>query len=320
MLLFDQEHVPTSKGSMKYTLLVIGAMMPLLTEGQGTVFCSNILQTNFPAGRFSVASDSWIAQDFSWEGTSPFTLVGVELLIDTASGSPSNFSVAIYTLGADGPGEWLGNLRGDSDPNPQMVRTYFYYADGITLSPGSGFFVVMTSDTAAAQGAYQWFTAFKPGQFFNGSLRLGTSYFDSSDGVSWSGHVDQDLGLIVVTGTPVPEPSSIMLLFCGVVSLLYFHWRRKSCARMGGKHLFAHMVEPVTGGAPPSRLEHVIVLRLRRPSRANGPRCGGRVSCATARARPNTGNAIAAPDTRRFRRLFLNWARTIPVSRLRQAQ
>ena len=204
---------------MKATFVVLAVMMPLLTQAQGTVYSSNL--GNTPTGNFAVGSDSWIAQEFLWVGhtvngvtlTPPCTLNSVQLLMDAASGNPSDFSVSIYTRRACGdPGTRLGTLIGD--PDPRAPGVYTYTAAAITLSPSTGYFVVVTSEKAAAEGAYNWSTAFRPPQSFNGNLAIGY-YFDSTDGVSWSGHIRQDVGLMAIYGTPVPEPSSYLMFVCG---------------------------------------------------------------------------------------------------------
>jgi PEP-CTERM motif len=214
---------------MKVSFVALLVLAPFFTQAQGTVYSSNL--GNTPTGSFTLASDSWIAQEFSWLGlmvngvtlTPPCTLNSIQLQMGSASGSPSDFSVSIYTRGASGPGTRIGALVGD--PDPQSTGVYTYTASGITLAPATGYLVVVTSQRATAEGAYSWSTAFLPSQSYNDNLRIGY-YFDSTDGVSWTEHIRQDVGLMAIYGTPVPEPSSCFLFAFGAVCFVFM---RKCC-------------------------------------------------------------------------------------------
>jgi hypothetical protein len=222
---------------MKNILVILVVMMPLLTQAQGTVYASNLGET--PTGTFTVAGTSWVAQRFIWLGkivngvelVPDCMLNSVQLLLNPATGNPSGFSVSIYTAGASGPGTSLGTLTGA--PNPDNAGVYTYTTSGITLSPATAYFVVVTSQTPAAQGVYNWSTATNYGKIANGNLTIDDVYSVSSDGLGWNVHLRQEIAQMAVYGTPVPEPSPGCLCVCGVGMLVYVGKRRRSCQSKG---------------------------------------------------------------------------------------
>jgi len=218
----------------------IGLLSFPIAQAQGAVYSSNLADT--PTGSFGVANNSWFAQDFVWEGytvngvvlTPNCTLNSVQLLMGTASGSPSGFTVSIYTAGLSAPGTSLGTLTGNSNPNNPGV--YTYTSPGITLSPGTSYFVVVHSATPSAQGAYNWSTTTSYDQISQGLpinnvinyLTIDDTYCDSADGLSWNSHSRQQTAQMAIYGTPVPEPSLCSFLVCTAGVLHYVGRRRKS--------------------------------------------------------------------------------------------
>ena len=65
-------------------------------QAQGNLYLSNLGETS--SGSAAVASDAWLAEVFK-TGTNPsgYVLNSVQLFMDAASGSPSGFSVSIYS-------------------------------------------------------------------------------------------------------------------------------------------------------------------------------------------------------------------------------
>jgi hypothetical protein len=94
-----------------------------ILQAQGSLYVSNLGQTS--TGSMGIGSNSWIAQPF-FTGTDPndYSLNSIQLLMNAASGSPSNFTVSIFSHTADGtPGSNLGSLTG-SDPAAGGIFTY----------------------------------------------------------------------------------------------------------------------------------------------------------------------------------------------------
>jgi len=226
---------------MKKTILtiipVIGLLSSRIGQAQGTVYSSNMGDT--PTGSFAVANNSRIAQEFVWEGyivngvvlTPDCILNSIQLLMGTASGNPSGFTVSIYTVGSSGPGTSLGTLTGD--PNPDNPSVYTYTTPGIILSPATSYFVVVDSASPSAQGAYNWSVTTSLAQIakgltinnVTGYLTIDDVYCDSADGLSWNSHLRQDIAQMAIYGTPVPEPSLWLLFICGA-GIIHFVGRR----------------------------------------------------------------------------------------------
>jgi hypothetical protein len=198
------------------TLLVIGLFGQQIVWGQGTTYLSNLGQ---PTGSiFPVASDKWIAQSFGTGTNSDgYILNSVQLLTEASSGNPSGFVVSIYDYMAGlVPASSLGSLSG-SDPAAGGVFTYT--ASGITLSPSTPYFVVVTSTTPSVQGVYNWGIANGLTSINNGWINTGVYAF-SINGSNWNpgrGSVFQ----FAINATPIPEPSASLLLLLGSWVLIY---------------------------------------------------------------------------------------------------
>ena len=122
----------------------------MMLSAQEMVGVSNLLQA--PTGSAAIGSDSWIAQQFYIfpTETNTYTLNSIQLLLNSASGSPDGFAVSIYS----GSLNDLGNLSGSTDPSAGGI--FIYAASGITLFPGNNYYVVVSAATPIAQGAYDW--------------------------------------------------------------------------------------------------------------------------------------------------------------------
>jgi hypothetical protein len=208
---------------MKTTILLfisaVYLLLPQRAAAQGTLYVSNLGQT--PTDSAAIGSDSWIAQRFIM-GVSPNgnSLNSIQLLMNAASGSPSNFVVSIYSSLGGVPASNLGNLTG-SDPSAGGIFTYT--ASGITLSASTIYFVVLTSATDIANGAYSWSAA--NGETVGSSGIIDDVYFSSPDGLSWTGYARQDVFQMAIYATPVPEPSTYALAGLGLAILSFL--RRK---------------------------------------------------------------------------------------------
>jgi hypothetical protein len=194
---------------------VIGLLLPLMWEAQGTLYVSNLGQT--PTGSASIGSDAWVAQDF-FTGTnaSGYILNSVQLLMDTASGSPSGFDVSLYSSLRGEPND-LGNLVG-SDPSAGGIFTYT--DSGLTLSPSTDYFIVLTATTPVAQGAYNWSTVSASSTIGGEEWMIIPDIYSSGNGLSWQ-ISRQYTFQIGIYATAVPEPSSSLLLLLGSGVFIY---------------------------------------------------------------------------------------------------
>jgi len=207
---------------------VFGLLAPQILQAQGTTYLSNLDQSS--AGSLAVGSDSWLGANFQ-TGTNAggYVLDSVQLELADASGSPSGFTAMLYAngkLGGPTPGSSLGTLNGSLDPVAAGVYTYIP-ASTLTLSARTSYFIVLTAGTAVAGGAYEWSyagsNAYDPsgGWFSDGVLCT------SSNGSSWPSLTTSYL-LFAISGSPVPEPSSLTFVGLGVFLLVWRHRKAKA--------------------------------------------------------------------------------------------
>jgi hypothetical protein len=213
------------KNATGIILLTVGLLLPLMAQAQGTLYVSNLGQT--PTDSAAIGSDSWIAQQF-YTGTNAdgYVLNSIQLLMDAASGSPSGFTVSIYSFNNSnyGPGSDLGSLSG-SDPSAGGIFTYT--ASGLTLSPSTAYFIVLTAATPVAQGAYAW----SLGQQYAGGSdqwEIFPDYESSANGSSWDSHARSNTFQLAVYATAVPEPSLLGLSPLGVLLLTWRRWKARA--------------------------------------------------------------------------------------------
>jgi hypothetical protein len=212
---------------MKKIIFIISSLIVTLftcqiTQAQGTMYVSNLGQT--PKGSAEIGNDSWIAQEFAILVTDPnsYTLNSVQLLLDSASGSPSGFAVSIFSSPLNNaPQQNLGSLSGSTDPSPGGLFTYT--ASGITLSPGIAYFVVVTAATPIAQGAYDWSAA---NGVANGNWGITDVYYSSANGSSWTETFRQDVFQMAINATPIPEPQTYALLGLDLAALNFRRLRQ----------------------------------------------------------------------------------------------
>ncbi len=227
---FASEEYPSVKEGvyMKKTILVlvwaVGMSLPRVAPAQGTLYLSNLGSTS--DGSAAIGSDAWIAQVF-YTGNNPdgYALNSIQLLMNQASGSPSGIAVSIYSIVGVSPGSSLGSLSGY---DPAAGGVFDYTASDITLSPSTGYCIVLTGATSAAQGSYFWsFSGFTSPNTISPSdpWELRNVYYSSTDGLNWTGHGHgEGLGYsqVAVYATPVPEPSVDWLILIGGGGICFY--------------------------------------------------------------------------------------------------
>ena len=203
-----------------FVILLMGFFALQIAEAQGTTYLSNLGQTS--DGILPVASDSWLAGDFrTGNNANGYLFNSVQLAMADASGSPSGFTVMLYApflIPSSGyvPGNSLGSLSGSVDPSAAGLYAYSP-TDNLTLLPNTYYFVVLTSSTSMANGAYE--SSFTHTSIYNpGDPWVLSISLDSSQGSNW-GFLSGTFSQFAITATPIPEPSAETLLGLGGILL-----------------------------------------------------------------------------------------------------
>jgi hypothetical protein len=214
-------------------MFLVTVLTSQIIQAQGTTYLSNLSQPS--AGSLSVGSDSWLAFSFATgSNTSGYTLNSLQLGMADASGNPSGFMVMLYSaIGQFDrlPQSSIGTPNGSLNPASSGIYTY-EPASSMTLSPNTVYFIVLTSGTTVADGAYNW--------NYSGSL-YGPSggwrapfggftddNFQSSDGLNWNVLALVGFPQFAINATPIPEPSvGIFLSLGGILLLGISRWKAK---------------------------------------------------------------------------------------------
>jgi hypothetical protein len=201
-----------------FVLVIANLLAGQRAQAQPTLEGSNLGQT--PTGSASIGSDSWIAQSFATgPGSSSYSLNSVQLLMDAATGAPSGFNVSIYAKSGAAHSFSpdteipLGNLGSLTGSDPSAGGVFTYTASDIVLLPTTWYFVVVSSSTPVAQGAYIWSAA---DSFTGGPFIIDDTYYSSTDGSTWSVHNREDVFQLAIYTTPTPEPATLALVGLGL--------------------------------------------------------------------------------------------------------
>ncbi|HEX5399086.1 MAG TPA: choice-of-anchor R domain-containing protein [Verrucomicrobiae bacterium] len=211
------------KKAIYFLVSMICLLLPVAGRAQSMLYVSNLLQT--AVGSEPVGSDSWLAGYFE-TGTNAggYILNSVQLLMNAGSGTPSGFTVSVYSSTNIGPGSRLGDLGG-SDPLAGGLFTYTN--SGIAMTPSTYYSVVVNAATPVAQGAYSWSAVFGSSNRSNDGWIIGAGYYSSADGSSWQFSRDKTFQMAIYA-TAIPEPDVLGLLGLGGLA---FVWHRRKATR-----------------------------------------------------------------------------------------
>ena len=198
-------------------ILAFALLAPLTISAQGTLYASNLGEPISAIGA-GVAQDRWIAaQFFTGTNSDGYTLGSIQVLMTGTGGSPSGFSLMLYTDNSGLPGNILGTLSGSS--NPSTGGTYDYTATGKTLSSLTPYWIVATAATPAfPANFYGWQVASDSNYTLNGGWNVGLTGY-SANGANWNTFSSPvQFGIIA---TPVPEPQTLALVGFGLAAIFY---------------------------------------------------------------------------------------------------
>jgi hypothetical protein len=210
-------------------VFAVALLAPQILQAQGTMtYLSNVDQAS--AGSLAVGSDSWVAAMFR-TGTNPsgYLVDSIQLELTDASGTPSGFTAMLYSSigGVAGPvpNYNLDTLSGSLNPVTGGIFTYTP-TPIFTLSPNTRYFIVLTSGTTVATGAYEW--NYKDANTYNPSDSWSVGGVLISNGGQT---LLPDYPQFAINAIPIPEPGVLalsglggLLLLCRFASPI-FRWK-----------------------------------------------------------------------------------------------
>jgi hypothetical protein len=207
---------------------------PQIVPAQGTMtYVSNVDQPS--SGSLAVGSNSWLAVDFlTGNNSSGYIFDSIQLAMTNASGNPSGFTVMLYSLAQHGGvGTNLDTLNGSLNPTDAGIYT-FTSASNLMLSAHTAYFIVLTSGTAVANGAFNWSEAasYNSEGGWIGAYSIvsfSAEVGQSSDGLNWDSAFT-GYPQYAINATPIPEPGVLGLFSLGGLGtlLLGFRCRKNS--------------------------------------------------------------------------------------------
>jgi hypothetical protein len=207
--------------------LAVGLFAPCATIAQGNLYISSLSQTS--TGSAAVGSDSWLAAGFiTGANAGAYALNSVQLAMTDASGNPIGFTAMIYSANIGigiNPGNSLGTLTGSSDPTTAGVYS-FTTPSSLSLSPMTTYFIVLTSSTTVANGAYDWNESAYPPDVSNWGLGINGIERSSNGTSGWTATPYLGIAQFAIYATPTPEPGVVGLFALG--GLLVAFQRRKA--------------------------------------------------------------------------------------------
>jgi hypothetical protein len=168
-------------------VFAVSLLAPQIMQAQGTTYLSNLEQPSI--GSITVGNDSWYASLFqTGNNGGGYVLNAIQLAMANATGSPGGFTVMLYANNSPDdfyPGNNIGTLNGSLNPVNEGVYIYTPPSN-LVLSPSSYYYIVLTSGTTVANGAYDWGLAGANSYNPNGGWGGVTGVWNSNNGSLWN--------------------------------------------------------------------------------------------------------------------------------------
>lgn len=206
------------------------------TYAFGQVTVSNLGETLLVAEE--IAPNRWLAGSFTTDAySSSYQLASVTVNLYDVSGTPTGFSLRLFSDNSGAPGTSLETLSGNN--NPTTTGNYSYTSSGTTLNSNSTYWIVASAATGAydpGSDFYYWGASDTNNQTTTGGptwLIGDVVSYSTNSGSSWvTSSSTYDLKFSVSTAAAIPEPSTCAALFgaCALGLVGYRRHRLKKAA------------------------------------------------------------------------------------------
>jgi hypothetical protein len=209
-----------TKTSLVLLITALLLVLPTAAQSQNTLYVSNLDQPAEPYLSLYINARGYFAQRFDTGGNPEgYSELAVQLSMWSNLGSPSGFSLSLYTAARgvlDLPGDLVAPLTG---PTPSLAGIYTYTAPTVTLHPHTIYFVAVTASSPQSTGSYRWERSTTQSYSALEGWTMSLRQYYSNDGWNW-GAVQGGPLLWGVSATAIPEPSALALLVLGAGALL----------------------------------------------------------------------------------------------------
>jgi hypothetical protein len=211
-------NVTFSKGSLCLAIVALSSFASVHAQ----LVVSNLEAAN-NGGAGTVGQDKWAAQAFQTPGSaSTLGSVGLKLAHDTLA--QGFFTVTLWNAGGPGgtPGSAVATIgSGSVSALTTTFSDYFFTApQGITLTPNTSYFVVLSATAPSSPAGLLWGVTQSENPGSSGPGQIGGWALSANQGATWGSepplYLDQTLGVnfpFQLAVTAVPEPEVYALIF-----------------------------------------------------------------------------------------------------------
>ena len=197
------------------------AMALAASCAQADVLVSNLAQ---PERAFSeLTSQFWAAQSFTTDG-SVHSLLSIDAMLGASAlrGDDTEYVAELHASGPGIIGSLLSTFSLGSSPSGAPTSISLLPTSGVSLAAGTTYWLVMGERHGSLDTEYLGWS-YAEGNASIGPGTLGAFGYSTDGGMSWSASTfdtPNPFRLAVNVASPVPEPSSMVLMALGLVALL----------------------------------------------------------------------------------------------------